>query len=137
MKMTIKNCRLAFPAIFEAKAVNPGDTPAFSASLLIGKDHPQLAEIKKAIMIDKNKNLSEVLRLSTYQEDPGQLLLKWEVYQDGRLANAIEASDEYTRGHCDRVGDIALQIADKLNLWLLSTVYISSPNHWFLNNILH
>ena len=32
------------------------------------------------------------------------------------LANAIEASDEYTRGHCDRVGDIALQIADKLNL---------------------
>ena len=34
MKMTIKNCRLAFPAIFEAKAVNPGDTPAFSASLL-------------------------------------------------------------------------------------------------------
>lgn len=49
MKMTIKNCRLAFPAIFEAKAVNPGDTPAFSASLLIGKDHPQLAEIKKAI----------------------------------------------------------------------------------------
>ena len=49
MKMTIKNCRLAFPAIFEAKAVNPGDTPAFSAALLIGKDHPQLAEIKKAI----------------------------------------------------------------------------------------
>ena len=32
------------------------------------------------------------------------------------LANAIEASDEYTRGHCDRVGDIALQIANKLNL---------------------
>ena len=49
MKMTIKNCRLAFPAIFEAKAVDPGDTPAFSAALLVGEDHPQLAEIKKAI----------------------------------------------------------------------------------------
>lgn len=32
------------------------------------------------------------------------------------LANAIEASDEYTRGHCDRVGEIALKIAEKMNL---------------------
>ena len=32
------------------------------------------------------------------------------------LANAVEASDEYTRGHCDRVGDIALRIADKMEL---------------------
>ena len=32
------------------------------------------------------------------------------------LANAIEASDEYTRGHCDRVGLISLRIARALNL---------------------
>lgn len=32
------------------------------------------------------------------------------------LANAIEASDEYTRGHCDRVGEIALRIAEKMHL---------------------
>jgi HD-GYP domain-containing protein (c-di-GMP phosphodiesterase class II) len=32
------------------------------------------------------------------------------------LANAIEASDEYTRGHCDRVGLISLEIAQAMNL---------------------
>ncbi len=32
------------------------------------------------------------------------------------LANAIEASDEYTRGHCDRVGIISKKLVDKLNL---------------------
>lgn len=32
------------------------------------------------------------------------------------LANAIEASDQYTRGHCDRVGSISLKIAEKMNL---------------------
>ncbi|MDF2614497.1 MAG: hypothetical protein K0S71_2283 [Clostridia bacterium] len=32
------------------------------------------------------------------------------------LANAIEASDEYTRGHCDRVGTISKKLMDKLGL---------------------
>lgn len=32
------------------------------------------------------------------------------------LANAIEASDEYTRGHCDRVGRLSIKIAEQLNL---------------------
>lgn len=32
------------------------------------------------------------------------------------LANAIEASDEYTRGHCDRVGEISLKIGEKMGL---------------------
>ena len=32
------------------------------------------------------------------------------------LANAIEASDEYTRGHCDRVGEISLKIGKKMGL---------------------
>ena len=32
------------------------------------------------------------------------------------LANAIEASDEYTRGHCDRVGLISKKLVEKLNL---------------------
>ncbi len=32
------------------------------------------------------------------------------------LANAIEAKDEYTRGHCDRVRDISLSIAKRMDL---------------------
>lgn len=32
------------------------------------------------------------------------------------LANAIEASDEYTRGHCDRVGHLSIKIAERLEL---------------------
>lgn len=32
------------------------------------------------------------------------------------LANAIEASDEYTRGHCDRVGGWSMAIGQRMNL---------------------
>lgn len=32
------------------------------------------------------------------------------------LANAIEASDDYTRGHCERVGDISRRLAEHLSL---------------------
>ncbi len=32
------------------------------------------------------------------------------------LANAIEASDEYTRGHCDRVSDISMTVARRMDL---------------------
>jgi hypothetical protein len=48
MKLHLKNARLAFPAIFEAKSV-AGEEPAFSASLIIPPDHPQIAEINAAI----------------------------------------------------------------------------------------
>jgi hypothetical protein len=48
-KLTLKLCRLAFPAIFEAKAVNAGDKPSFSAALLIAPNHPQAAAVKAAI----------------------------------------------------------------------------------------
>ena len=32
------------------------------------------------------------------------------------LANAIEASDQYTRGHCDRVGELSMKIGHALHL---------------------
>lgn len=48
MKLVVNKARLAFPAIFEPKSV-AGEEPAFSASLIIPADHPQMAEIDEAI----------------------------------------------------------------------------------------
>jgi hypothetical protein len=49
MKISLKNVRLAFPALFEAKAVNAGDKPAFGASLILAKNDPQVKAINDAI----------------------------------------------------------------------------------------
>lgn len=48
-KVKLKNVRLAFPVLWEAKAVNVGDKPAFSASFLFAPDHPCVKDIEKAI----------------------------------------------------------------------------------------
>jgi hypothetical protein len=48
MKVILKNVRLAFPAIFEAKSV-AGEEPAFSASFILPPDHTGIAEINVAI----------------------------------------------------------------------------------------
>ena len=50
MKIKLQNVRLAFPALFEPKAVNAGDKPAYSAAFIFPKDHPQIAQIKQAIV---------------------------------------------------------------------------------------
>jgi len=48
MKLTIKNVRIAFPAVFQPQAVGDGE-PAYGAKFIIPPDHPQIAEIRKAI----------------------------------------------------------------------------------------
>ena len=48
-RVRLLNVRLAFPQLFQAKAVNDGDKPAFSASLLIKPDDPQVKTIVGAI----------------------------------------------------------------------------------------
>jgi hypothetical protein len=49
MIVKIKNTRLAFPALFEAKTVNGEGSPRFSAAFILPPDHPQVAEINAAI----------------------------------------------------------------------------------------
>ena len=51
MQITLKNVRLAFASIWEAKQVNGEGKPAFSASFLLSADDPQVDEIND--MIDK------------------------------------------------------------------------------------
>ena len=44
MKVQLKDVRLTFPNVFEAKAVNGQGEPKFSATFLLAKNHPQKAE---------------------------------------------------------------------------------------------
>lgn len=49
MRILLKDVRLAFPNIWKASAPKGGGEPAFSASFLLPKNHPQLADLNKAI----------------------------------------------------------------------------------------
>ncbi len=49
MKVTIKDVRLAFPDLFEARAFKGSGDPKFGASFLFAKDHPAVKEIENAI----------------------------------------------------------------------------------------
>lgn len=50
MKIKLNKVRIAFPQLFEAKTVNGEGEPAFSCTLLLGPDHPQLKEINDAVL---------------------------------------------------------------------------------------
>ena len=80
MKIQLKNVRLAFPQLFDAKAVNGQGEPKFSAALLFPKNHPQAKEIQTAIMeaakakwndkaADKLKELKAADRLAVHDGD--------------------------------------------------------------------
>ena len=49
MKVTLKDVRLAFPDLFEARAFNGEGEAKFGASFLFPPDHPAVAEVEKAI----------------------------------------------------------------------------------------
>lgn len=49
MKVKLSNVRLAFPVLFEAKAVNGEGDPAFSASFLIPPGHPAIEALETAM----------------------------------------------------------------------------------------
>jgi hypothetical protein len=49
MKIALNNARLAFPVLFKAEQFNGTGEAAYSASLIIPKDHPQVAELRAAI----------------------------------------------------------------------------------------
>jgi len=48
-RVMLKNARLAFPNLFTPATVNGEGEPRYGASFLIPPDHPQIAEIKKAM----------------------------------------------------------------------------------------
>lgn len=48
MKVMLQNVRLAFPALFKPQTVNGEGEPAYSCTLILEPDHPQLVAIQKA-----------------------------------------------------------------------------------------
>lgn len=48
MKVVLKNVRLAFPQLWEAKTVNGEGKPAFSASFILDPKHPSVKELRAA-----------------------------------------------------------------------------------------
>lgn len=46
----LKNVRLSFPVLFEAESFEEGGKKEFSASFLMAKDHPSVAEVKALIV---------------------------------------------------------------------------------------
>lgn len=55
MKLKVNDVRLAFPALFEAKAVNAESEPRYSAAFILVPSHPALVEINKAITLAANE----------------------------------------------------------------------------------
>jgi Protein of unknown function (DUF2815) len=56
MKVLLKNVRLAFPALFEAKAIAGSDKAKFSAAFLLPPGHPSMADMRAAIAaVSKDK----------------------------------------------------------------------------------
>lgn len=49
MKVTLKNVRLSFPQVFEAKAMEAGQKPAYSASGIMEPNHPSINALNQAI----------------------------------------------------------------------------------------
>jgi hypothetical protein len=49
-RIMLKNVRLAFPALFEASAVDSDAKPRYSAAFIMPQDHPQLPELRKAMI---------------------------------------------------------------------------------------
>lgn len=50
MKLPLKNVRLSFPALFQAKSAQQGGEPKFYAAFLIPQEDPQIKSIANAIV---------------------------------------------------------------------------------------
>lgn len=76
MQVSIKNVRLAFPQLFEAKTVNGEGEPAFSASFLFAEDHPahkQLSDIAEKVGKEKWGKDWPTVKKSMEAKDKGVL----------------------------------------------------------------
>ena len=117
MKLTVKNVRLAFPDLWVATTVKGEGKPAFGASFLLPKDHPQVAAIKEAIKqtaVDKwGAKADQVLKASKakdrYPLHDGDTKAQYSGYEGNLYISARNASRPKVR---DRDGTTDLTQAD-------------------------
>jgi hypothetical protein len=95
MKVVLKNVRLSYPALFEPRAFQPGDTAKYKATFLIPKGDPQIAEIEAAILAAAtegaamNKFAKDVKKtLAAIRNNPNKFC-----FQDGDLKGKPEYAD--------------------------------------------
>ena len=49
-KIMLRNVRLSYEHIFQPSAMDDNSTPKYSAEVIIPKDHPELANVKRALL---------------------------------------------------------------------------------------
>ena len=73
MKLLIKNARLAFPVLFAPEKFQGQGEWAYTCTLLLPQDHPQIAEIEEAIKSvarDKwPKNYEQIIKLAKAKDN--------------------------------------------------------------------
>lgn len=100
MKVNLKDVRLAFPQLFEAKTVNGEGKAAFSASFLLPHDHPSIKDLNAAIdAVAKEKwgvKAPEVLRGLRAQDKvclhDGNAKSEYDGYADNLFVSARSAT---------------------------------------------
>jgi len=96
MQVKLKNVRLAFPNLFEAKAFEAGGKADFNAAFILPKDHPQVAEIKNAMVtVAKDKFGAKAKEVYALMEKQDRLALhdgdtkpSLDGYEDNLFINA-------------------------------------------------
>lgn len=96
-KIVLKNVRLSYQHLFKADAIADGSEPKYSATWVIPKNHPQIKQVKEAII----KALDEKF--------PGKRKDKWPTVMHNPLKDGDEMADE----HPEYEGAYVLRSASK------------------------
>lgn len=99
-KIVLKNVRLSYEHIFRPDAIAEGSEPKYSASWIIPKDHPQVKELKEALV----KALDEKF---PGKRKPGS---PW----PSKLHNPLKDGDEMADEHPEYAGCYVLKSASKI-----------------------
>lgn len=97
-KLIIKNARLSYAHLFKADAIAEGSEPKFSASIIIRKDDPQVANIKAALWKALQARFADKLKSGSWPSS---------------LHNPLKDGDEMADDHPEYAGCWVLRSSSK------------------------